>query len=379
MVAKKVSASAVQGDRVRFPGETVEWALHAAPHTVDVYNRGGERVFRLNDGSAHFGVGVTNLYYQDPATDDVTPFEREHMALCVRLGDALPRYDVVSTIGVLHDIPPATADLFAVLEMVANTTKPLVVLISEARLFPAALDLLEHLHGDLAARPFVLPYFNPVTPLIVNQDTSDKMAAAIDRGLPIIYSNYSMAGMSTPITPAGALALLNAELLAGLVLSQLHKEGAPIILGSLPAFFDMKAMIDVYDPYTILLDLACAEMMDHYGLPHAGTSGSGTGWGPDLPEAGTLWLNHLTSCIGRVGLAPFVGSTLGSLAFSPAAAVYAHDVIGQAQRFAQGFALDAEFGRAGGDRHRGPRWQLPYRAADDAELPQRHLSQRHLP
>jgi trimethylamine--corrinoid protein Co-methyltransferase len=158
--------------------------------------------------------------------------------------------------------------------------------------------------------------------------------------LPFIYSNYGMAGASTPITPTGALVLLNAELLAGLVLSQLIKAGTPIILGSLPSFFDMKGMGSFYDPLSYLVDLACAEMMAHYELPHCGTSGSGMGWGADLVAGGHQWFNHLVSCIGRVGLAPFVGDNLGSKAFSPAIVVYADEVIKQARLFARGFAVE---------------------------------------
>jgi trimethylamine--corrinoid protein Co-methyltransferase len=174
----------------------------------------------------------------------------------------------------------------------------------------------------------------------MNAGTTDKMQSAIERGLPFIYSNYGMVGMSTPITPAGTLSLLIAELLAGLTLSQLIKEGAPVVLGSLPAYFDMKGMLDYYDPLTFVLNLACAEMMAHYHIPHAGTSGSGLGWGPDLVAGGLLWLDHLTTCLGKVGLAPFVGGNLGSKAFSPTLAVYANDVIEQARRFAAGFAFD---------------------------------------
>lgn len=75
----------------------------------------------------------------------------------------------------------------------------------------------------------------------------------------------------------GALAVLNAELLAGLVLAQLIREGAPVILGSLPASFDMHTMMSYYGAETMLLNLACGEMMAHYGVPHCGTSGSGGG------------------------------------------------------------------------------------------------------
>jgi trimethylamine--corrinoid protein Co-methyltransferase len=202
------------------------------------------------------------------------------------------------------------------------------------------LDLLEHLHGDVATRPFVMPYLNPISPLVLNTGTVDKMWAAIERGLPLIFSNYGMAGASTPIAPGETLVLLNAELLAGLTLAQLIKQGAPVILGSLPAFLDMRTLVGFYDTISYLLNLACAEMMAHYRLPHCGTSGSGIGWGPDLVASGHQWINHLISCMGKVGLVPFVGDTLGSKVFSPALLVYADEVIAQARRFAEGCTLD---------------------------------------
>jgi trimethylamine---corrinoid protein Co-methyltransferase len=330
----------VEGDRVFIDRDLVEWAIRVAPSTVDVYDRRGEKAFRLGEEGTRFGAGVTNLWYQDPLTDELQPFAREHMASGVRLCQALPGYDVISTLGVLRDLPPSVADLYAVLEMVANSTKPLVLLISDEKLFPTVLDLLQALPGGLGPRPFVIPYLNPITPLSINEGTSDKLLDSVARGIPAIFSNYGMAGMTTPITCAGTLALLNAELLAGLVLGQLGREGAAVILGSLPMFFEMKHVVDFYDSQTFLINLACAEMMAHYGIPHAGTSGSGEGWGPDLLAAGTQWMNHLTSVIGKVGLAPFVGSSLNSKAFSPALTVYGNDVIGQARLFAEGFPVD---------------------------------------
>src|SRR5439155_25973045 len=98
------------------------------------------------------------------------------------------------------------------------------------------LKLLKLIHGDVGNKPFIIPYLNPVTPLKLNEGTSDKLLDSIDHGIAAIYSNYGMAGMSTPITPPGALTFLNAELLSGLVLSQLAKERAPVILGSLPTY-----------------------------------------------------------------------------------------------------------------------------------------------
>ncbi len=339
LLGKAAGPGAVDGDRVYIPGELVHWALEAAPVTVKVYDRRGTLSFEL-PGQTRFGIGVTALYFQDPQTDLVTPFTQKNMEQMVRLGSILPSFDAISTVGVIQDVPPEMSDLHATLQMTANTVKPLVLLVSREEAFGDVLDLLEHLHGDLSSRPFILPYFNPISPLVINRGTADKMFLAAERGLPFIYSNYGMAGASTPITPAGSLVLLNAELLAGLALSQLIKEGHPVILGSLPAFFDMRGMGSFYDPQSYIVDLACAEMMAYYSLPHCGTSGSGMGWGADLIAGGHQWMNHLVSCIGKVGLAPFVGDNLGSKAFSPNLVVYANEVIEQARLFAAGFALD---------------------------------------
>ncbi|MCG8688896.1 MAG: trimethylamine methyltransferase family protein [Desulfobacterales bacterium] len=115
-----------------------------------------------------------------------------------------------------------------------------------------------------------------------------------------------------------------------------------MILGSLPASFDMKAAGSFYSPQTLLLNLACAEMMTHYAVPHCGTSGSCNGWGADLLSATTLVINHFTSCNSSVGMVPFVGGSFDSLVFSPELVVYADDVITQSRRFAKGFSLGHE-------------------------------------
>jgi trimethylamine--corrinoid protein Co-methyltransferase len=331
----------VEGRSVKLSPELVETAVKSAPSSIQMYDRCRNPVFNLgNDDRLRFGIGVTALYYQEPVNENLELFTRQHMRDLTRLGSALPLYDVISTPGIVRDVPEHLSDLYGSLEHFANTTKPLVLLVSDEHNFAPVLDLFEHLHAGLGEQPFVLPYFNPVSPLVMDSGTLLKMGAAIERGLPFIFSNYSMAGASTPLTPAGTLALLLAELLAGLTISQVLKPGTPVLLGMLPVYFDMKSMLNFYDPQSILLNLACAEMMAHYNLPHCGTSGSGTGWGMDLIAADTYWMNTLTFALKRGGLAPFVGDSLGSKSISPTTIVHVHEIIDQSLRFADGFQLD---------------------------------------
>ncbi len=331
-----------QDRRMKFPPQIVEEAIRSAPKTIEIYDRRGELKMKLGEDRLRFGTGVTALYYQNPADDSLAPFTLKNFRDLTRLSSALELYDAVSTPGIPRDVPEDLSDLRGSLEHIANTTKPLVTLVSDESQFPAVLQMFETLSGELGDKPFVIPYFNPVSPLVINAGTADKMKLAIERGLPVIFSNYSMAGASTPLTPAGTLVLLLAELLAGLVVSQTVKKGAPILLGMLPVYFDMRTMLNFYDPQSILVSAACAEMMKRYGLPHCGTSGSGTGWGMDLLAADTYWMNTLALLLSGAHFAPFIGDTLASKAISPLTLVHVHEIIEQALRLSAGFQLDAE-------------------------------------
>ncbi len=330
-------------NRIRITKDLVQWAIEAAPSEINIYDRLGSLRFKLSgDGSQNtvFGIGVTNLNYHDPTDNRIKPFSRNHMSLVTRLGHSLDHFDFISTPGVIQDLPTEDAELYGVLEMVSNTTKPIVLLIADGNAFEPALDLCEHLAGNLSDRPFLIPYVNPITPLVLNTETTQKMHCSIQRGLPLIFSNYGMSGATCPITPSGTLALLTAELLAGLVYSQLVKKGAPIILGNLPAAFDMKKASSFYSPQTLLLNLACADIMTSYNIPHCGTSGSGNGWAADLSAATTLCINHFTNCLGKTGMVPFVGGNFESLVFSPELVVYSNDLIHQSRMFKSGFSIN---------------------------------------
>ena len=344
-VFEKSDAASVRDETVYIKGELIDHAIKTAPSNVSIYKKNGDLAFKLGKdqgNETYFGIGVTNIYYQDIESSKLELFTRKHMQYSTRLGDMLENYDMISTIGIPSDVSVETSDLYSTLDMYANTEKPLVLLISGENKTDDVLALLSHLHGDISTRSFCIPYVNLITPLVLNKTTTDKMITAINNNLPLIFSNYSMYGGTTPVTPGGTLALLNAELLAGLVFSQLVREGSKIILGSLPAAFNMSSMSSYYTPYSYLLNLACAEMMYYYEIPHCGTSGCNNGRGADLPASENLWINHLSSCLGKVGCAPFVGGTFESIAFSPALVVLSNHIIGEARKFASGFTLDDE-------------------------------------
>lgn len=342
---KKSGGARIKDHVVFLSGELINHAIDKTPSDITVFHKTGDPAFHLgvNQGNeTYFGIGATNTWFQGIEEHQVELFTRQHMRFSTKLGDLLDNYSMISTLGVPSDVPVDKADLYAALDMYANTTKPLVLLISGEGKIHDVFDLLRALHGDITQKPFCIPYVNPITPLVLNASTTDKMIASIQHGLPLMYSNYGMYGGTTPVSEGGTLALLNAELLAGLVFSQLIREGSQLILGSLPAAFNMANMGSYYTPASYLMNLACSEMMDFYKVPHCGTSGSNNGRGADLIASGNLWLNHLSSCLGKIGCVPFVGGNFDSIAFSPTTVVLSNQIIGEARKFARGFDLDEE-------------------------------------
>ena len=338
----KILGDKLDSKKVLLPPEIVKWALESAPSNISIYSRTGDEAFRIgtdHSGNTIYGIGVTNTHFQDFETDNVVAFQRQHSIISAQLGDFLSEFDVISTIGIPSEVSPELADLYNTLDLYANSRKPLVILLAHDETIASVYDLMGQLNSNLREKPSFITYVNPVTPLVMNDSTVQKMYHSIELGCPVIFSNYSMYGATTPAPPVGTLCLMNAELLAGLLLSQLMREGAPMILGSLPASFDMTTMASPFTNETFLLNLACAEMMDYYRLPHCGTSGSGAGWGADLPACDMQWINHLTGSLGKVGLAPFVGGNFESLAFSPAMVIHANQIIRQIREFRKGLDL----------------------------------------
>jgi trimethylamine--corrinoid protein Co-methyltransferase len=77
-----------------------------------------------------------------------------------------------------------------------------------------------------------------------------------------------MAGSSGPISLAGLLAQQNAEILAGVCLTQLVKPGAPVIVGGTSAIMDMRTgSLAMGSPEVVRITSATIQMAKFYNLP----------------------------------------------------------------------------------------------------------------
>jgi trimethylamine--corrinoid protein Co-methyltransferase len=176
------------------------------------------------------------------------------------------------------EVDPHLALLHSFRAMVANTTKPLVVVAENAADLEVMAAIARELRGgaeELRAKPYFTLYGEPTSPLRHPHDAVAKLLLCADQGIPCVYSTSPLAGGTAPITVAGHVAQGTAESLFGLVIHQLRRPGAPFIFGVGPAVLDMGTMQSAYNAPEYLMGYVCAvEMARWLGLPNWGYAGT---------------------------------------------------------------------------------------------------------
>ncbi|MFC2050609.1 trimethylamine methyltransferase family protein, partial [Chloroflexota bacterium] len=112
------------------------------------------------------------------------------------------------------------------------------------------------------------------SPLQFVEDTTNTFIELCRRGLPVVVSSSPQAGTSAPIKEAGIMAQINAEVLAGITLSQLVNKGTPVLYGSVPVRARMDTLGDSYGSVeTSQYNIDCVQMARFYKIPNYSTSG----------------------------------------------------------------------------------------------------------
>ncbi len=250
---KKAGASITDGNRVRIPSGLVEKALSTAPKRVTLYNRHGEPVMPVEGYRSFFGTGSDCLNIIDHRTNERRLATLQDIKDGMTVCDALPNIDFVMCMFLPSDVKQAVLDRYEMEVMLNYTTKPIIFVTTEFSGCVDAVEMAEIVAGGAEAlrqRPFVAPYINVTTGMIHNEEAVQKLLYMAGKGLPATYIPSTQGGATAPVTPAGAMVVAQTGVLAGLVMSQLKREGTPFIMpGWGGNMLDMRTTVQPYaDP-----------------------------------------------------------------------------------------------------------------------------------
>jgi trimethylamine--corrinoid protein Co-methyltransferase len=183
-------------------------------------------------------------------------------------------------------------------------------------------------------------YINVVSGVQHNKEALQKLLYLSGKGLPALYIPASTGGVTSPVTPAGAVALDNAGVLLGLVLSQLKREGAPYIMpGMQPSPLDMRTAVAPYcDPQRGIFQ-AMARL---YDLPAFGWGGVSDAKVVDGQAAAEAALTLLAESLVGGNIIHDLGYLESGLTFSLAQLVICEEMIGWIAAFLNGVAVSDE-------------------------------------
>ncbi|MGB9204118.1 MAG: trimethylamine methyltransferase family protein [Terriglobales bacterium] len=266
----------------RIPERVVRQCLASAPHDFYLYSRQGEKAVHYGGDDVHFDPGSCCVQMLDPDTMEARSSETRDLVRLVQVTEMLPQFAAQSTAvvcsdacdGAGKDVANAIGDLYRLFVVLEHSDKPVVTGSFSAAGLGGMIDLLAADSGSrekLRQQPRAVFDVCPSPPLNWSEFGSHNLLDLARAGVPAQLVSMPLAGGTAPVTLAGSVTQHAAESLAGIVLHQLAGPGSPIVWGGAPAIFDMRsggAPMGAVE--TAMLNMACAEVGKHLGLPTHG-------------------------------------------------------------------------------------------------------------
>jgi trimethylamine--corrinoid protein Co-methyltransferase len=210
-------------------------------------------------------------------------------------------------------------------------------------IYKIALTVRDNDTDKFKAKPFIIHYAEPISPLCHPKTSLDKLLFCSKNGIPITYASGVMLGATVPVTAAGAIALVNAEFLVGLVVSQLVSKGASIIYGGMGGPLDMKTMVGLYNgPDTYHMMTMAKNMALFYDLPDFNYGGHSDSKVVDLQAAVEVAMSIFIIGMAGGNLNHDVGYMESGMSHSLQMVVLGNEIIGQTRHYKKIPAINDE-------------------------------------
>ena len=264
--------------RIKIPPHLVMDAIAAAPSRIPMYSRLGELTMPLEAGKVFFGPGSDCIFTLDVETGERRKATADDVRRIAQLCDGLDQMDFTMSMGNPSDVPALDIYIHEFIGMIRGSVKPTCYTANNREDMEDIYTIACAVAGgetELREKPFLILYAESISPLLYPNESVDKLLFCAEKGIPVTYPPSPNTGGGGPITLAGALALGNAECLAGLVLTQLVRPGLPFLYGMNTAALDMKSAIVSYGAPEWPTGMAAwTDIARYYDLPVWGAAGA---------------------------------------------------------------------------------------------------------
>ena len=326
--------------------ELVDWALSTAPHEIRLYGIDGNERMKIDSSNrVYFGTHADQLEILDYKTNRARRYSLKDVELMCKLASNLENIDFVLTVGLTDDVPSAVQSQVSFIETCKYMEKTINFSTNTIGALQEIIDIAAVVAGGkdkLIEKPFIFNYCEPIPPLTHPVESTEKLFVSAENMIPCVYMPYCMMGGTSPLDRPATLAQCFAEILAGLVISQLAHEGAPYIVGSMPSIIDMRTTVGSYAaPEFHLMVAASSEMADYYNLPFYGTAACSDSKTIDPQSMSEISYQLMTTMMSKANLVHDVGVFDHCNSVSPAAVVLANEILNSYKSFNRGVVIES--------------------------------------
>jgi trimethylamine--corrinoid protein Co-methyltransferase len=329
---------------VKIPSWMVDKALATLPRKVVVIGPDRKYKMELYKDQIYFGTGSDCPFVLDPHTGERRRATYRDVKNLAKIAQALPNIDFHMSLGIVQDVQVGTYDRWQYLAMLEGTNKPINITAVD---IDGLRDQLEMAYIRVGGKeewrkgPIFSLYIEPVSPLSHSKEVVQKLLFATDNEIPFVYTPCPLAGATSPCTLAGTAVQALTESLFGIVLSQIRKPGAPLIIGGLMSNMDMLTTVYCYgSPEMALLSAAYTDITKWLAVPEYETAGCSDAKMFDEQAAMEATINISTAALVGGNMIHDVGYLEQGLTGSMEMMVASDEIIDRVKRILCGIPID---------------------------------------
>jgi trimethylamine--corrinoid protein Co-methyltransferase len=348
----------VQEDRVRIPRGLARKLIGSAPAEFTQQARNAERNVAIGGRNLVFApvYGPPFVRDQEGGRRYATMADFEKLVKLAYQSKWL--HHSGGTVCEPTDVPVNKRHLDMLYAHMRLSDKPFMGSVTDPKRAEDSVRMCELLFGErfVAENAVMTSLININSPLTFDNVMMGALEVYARAGQACIVSPFIVGGAMAPVTVAGTLTQVLAEVLAGVAYAQLVRPGAPVIFGAFVTSIDMNSGAPTMGtPEASQILYGAGQLARRLGLPFRSGGALCTSKLPDA-QAGYETANTLNA--GLLGGVNFMlhsaGWLEGGLVASPEKLVLDADQLGALHRMAQGVPVDANAQALDAIREVGP-------------------------
>ena len=339
----RAAGADVQGDRVRIPRGLCRSLCATAPSTFTQIARNPERNVEIGGRNLVFAPVYGPPFVRDGGGRryaTMADFEK-----FVRLGHVSKwLHHSGGTVCEPTDLPVNKRHYDMLMAHMTLTDKPFMGSVTEPSRARDSVEMADILFGGLEDRTALVSLININSPLTFDSVMMGALEEYAAANQAAIISPFIVGGAMAPVSVAGTLVQVLAEVMTGVAYSQLVRSGAPVIFGAFVTSIDMNSGAPTFGtPEAAQITYGAGQLARRLGLPYRS---AGSFNGSKLPDAQAAYESANSLNAGLLSGVNFMlhscGWLEGGLVADFEKFVMDADQLGVLHKLAQGVSIDED-------------------------------------